>query len=369
MNKIKEWIVSHKVITIIIASVLAVGIALSIALPLALAHRTHTFVDKHNDTHYWLECSECGLQKDKFKATLDDPETEIANAVQFKDAEGEYYSNLKAECTGYYIAASTATRVDVVKKIVFTSDKYYTYNCGVGVGQPLEDLYVNEDSGCSRYTKENADKKWERISQDGHYSANALLASARNIIYRYGIDNFNYTYNTENNTYSATKLDGSTSIKVIHILKFANGKLVNMELDRVNSSNITTEHYSWTVSYGNASIEIPSDGDLATVPYITSKFILENVTLSKNTTRWFAIDISSDMFTGDSTDIQVMFTPSSGSTLPTLTFEIETTSDTEIEDESDTNGTGYFSGLSAGRCYIKVKASEACTGSLSVVIA
>lgn len=69
MNKIKEWIVSHKVISIIIASVLAVGIALSIALPLALACR-HSYewvvatpAGFGVDMKQREVCSECGNVK------------------------------------------------------------------------------------------------------------------------------------------------------------------------------------------------------------------------------------------------------------------------------------------------------------------
>lgn len=58
MEKIKQWIVSNKVWSIVIASVLVVAIALAIALPLALAHR-HTYSEdwSHDAVYHWHDCT------------------------------------------------------------------------------------------------------------------------------------------------------------------------------------------------------------------------------------------------------------------------------------------------------------------------
>lgn len=73
MGKIKQWIIAHKLWSIIIASVLVVGITLSISLPLALRHK-HTFSDawKVNETEHWHVCTgeKCDKTKDKEKHTF-----------------------------------------------------------------------------------------------------------------------------------------------------------------------------------------------------------------------------------------------------------------------------------------------------------
>ena len=58
MEKIKQWIVSNKVWSIVIASVLVVAITLAIALPLALAHR-HTYSEdwSHDASYHWHDCT------------------------------------------------------------------------------------------------------------------------------------------------------------------------------------------------------------------------------------------------------------------------------------------------------------------------
>lgn len=95
MEKFKNWIIAHKLVSIIIASVLVVGITLAIVLPLTLVHKhafseswsvdeahhwhacvseeceetkdyaEHTFVAKNDETKRWQECSVCGYKKDE----------------------------------------------------------------------------------------------------------------------------------------------------------------------------------------------------------------------------------------------------------------------------------------------------------------
>ena len=62
--KLKAWIIGHKVVSIIIASVLTVGIACSIILPIALKHE-HEYATTYSTdaTNHWYEC-ECGEKKD-----------------------------------------------------------------------------------------------------------------------------------------------------------------------------------------------------------------------------------------------------------------------------------------------------------------
>ncbi len=70
MGKIKQWIVSNKVWSIVIASVLVVAIALAIALPLALSHR-HTWTWSHDTVYHWHACTgkKCDEITDKAEHT------------------------------------------------------------------------------------------------------------------------------------------------------------------------------------------------------------------------------------------------------------------------------------------------------------
>lgn len=72
MGKIKQWIVSNKVWSIVIASVLVVAIALAIALPLALRHKHEYSEDWSKDaTCHWHACTgkKCDEITDKAEHT------------------------------------------------------------------------------------------------------------------------------------------------------------------------------------------------------------------------------------------------------------------------------------------------------------
>lgn len=75
MGKFKQWIVAHKLVSIIIASVLVVGIALAIALPLTLVHK-HTFSQdwSADASYHWHECTSesCDEKIDFEEHTFDD---------------------------------------------------------------------------------------------------------------------------------------------------------------------------------------------------------------------------------------------------------------------------------------------------------
>lgn len=66
-GKIKAWIIGHKLVSIIIASVLVVGIGCAIVLPIALKE-DHTFGTEleYDDTYHYYAC-ECGEKKGKEK--------------------------------------------------------------------------------------------------------------------------------------------------------------------------------------------------------------------------------------------------------------------------------------------------------------
>lgn len=398
MSGIKQWIVSHKLATIITAIVLVAGITLGIVLPIALRHEhtygeawekdatyhyhactgegcdekkdkaEHTFVDKNNATQYWSECSVCGYQQEKIEAKVTD--AQLANAILFKDAEGKYYTNFYAECTGFDTLAS-----NVVEKVKYTVDKYYRYNCGLRATDPLEEIYANfNDDGAethAKYTKNHADAEWEKTTGRYHYTESNLLNNAKSTLFMYGTNGFTFEYNEASNTYVATKSDSSiTSTR--NTIKFANGKLVSVVVERIKtSSQEAIVQYSWTISYGDATIELPSDDEIITpVPYKTSEneFALENLALTAGETEWFVIEITEAMLGSyDSTDIQANFNAGEGRAK--LTIAIENAAGTAITNDSTTNGKGYFEGLSAGKYYIKITADAGCSGSLTVVFA
>lgn len=70
MEKIKQWIISHKLVSIIIASALVVCITLAIVLPLTLVKK-HNFSETWtvDATHHWHLCTDEGCEKTKGKET------------------------------------------------------------------------------------------------------------------------------------------------------------------------------------------------------------------------------------------------------------------------------------------------------------
>lgn len=565
-GKFKQWILAHKLASIITASALVVCVTLSIVLPITLSHKhkydekwaynatshwhecmgekcdktkdnaEHTFVNKNDDTQYWSECSVCGYQKEKINAKVTD--TQLANAIQFIDADGNYYTNLQAECEGY-----NSVSENVAKKLKLTEDNFYFYDSTNGTENPQYLMYAKGSGNSkSEYKRMNDNASW--IKETGTFM-NTLAAYVKPRIFMVSIDGSAFDYNSEDNTYRAETPFGSSLIK--YTIKFANGKMVSVVLERIKDTQQVTQRYSWTISYGNATVElpevtavtktqwenllafsdvnnftqsltmtdrtiitkvtensaslvrrmpqpvgtsveiydlankkhytqsnlrvkytvtdessltfdtmlssvgspaniyssiknsfddftynadekvyykasaridsedrqdvkltfndarltkveykttktsgaqytttitytygdtiviIPSDSDVATlVPYesSSSKFLLNNITLSAGEFRWFVIDITSAMITGGSssaTDIITTFDVGTGSTLPTISFTVKDKNGDSIEDESETNGSGQFAGLTAGKCYIMITASEDCTGSLSVV--
>lgn len=211
---------------------------------------THTFVAKHDSTQYWQECSVCGQQSEKTTATVN--ETTLKNALEFKDAEGNYYTNAVAECEG-----SLYSNINVVKTVKFTNGVFYKYDSTLGTSTPKELIYSKEtDDTKVIYSKMDKNSGWIKTTQS---FSNNLQAYAKSTIFT-GTStpqNLEFTYDEESNTYSATTKNGSDDF--IYTLKFANGKLVNIYVKRITTENVTNLDYTWTISYDTATIEIPSD--------------------------------------------------------------------------------------------------------------
>lgn len=396
MEKFKQWIVSHKLVSIIIASVLVVGITLAIVLPLTLVHKhafnenwstdatyhwhvcadescseiadkgKHTFINKNDATYYWLECSVCGYQQEKINATVSSEA--LANALQFKDATGVDYTNWEA-------ANFDNLSNKVTTKVKFTGDRYYRYVEGTSAA--LEGMYLNfNNNGVlthAKYERNDLEDKWTKTLGYANYSD--LDTLAKGLVGVTSLSTLTFSYNGSNNTYSTTKaVDGNTNDE--YILKFANGKLVGVRTLRtrtIGENSLIISDISWTISYGNTTIEEPEDSEvITTVPYKTSgnKFLLENVNLVAGETKMFVFEVKADMLgSSASGDVQVDVVAGEGETLPTLTIAIEDSEGVAITNDSATNGSGYFEGLSAGKYIVKITANEDCTGSLSIVFA
>ncbi len=397
MEKFKQWIVSHKLVSIIIASVLVVGITLAIVLPLTLVHKhafnenwstdatyhwhvcadescneiadkeKHTFVNKNDATYYWLECSVCGYQQEKINATVSSEA--LANALQFKDATGVDYTNWEA-------ANFDNLSNKVTKKIKLTANGFYRYIEEKLASEPLEGMYLNNGVlTYAKYERNDLEDRWTKTLGNGYYDNSELAAIATRLVGVKSVSTSTFSYNESNNTYSTTKAVND-NINDEYILKFANGKLVGVRTLRtrtIGENSSITSDISWTISYGNTTIEEPEDSEvITTVPYKTSgnKFLLENVNLVAGETKMFVFEVKADMLGSyDTSDVQVDVVAGEGETLPTLTIAIEDSEGVAITNDSATNGSGYFEGLSAGKYIVKITANEDCTGSLSIVFA
>lgn len=217
----------------------------------------HTFVEQHNETQYWQECSVCGYQKDVVTATVDN--TTLANALDFKDADGNFYTNWQAECVN-----QENETIEITKQ---TEEAAYIYLRSLN---PETSIYVNIETNSSvKYSKtNNADVKWTKTERASTYNLNTLAKSALSIS---DLKDLTFTYNTEDKMYHATQEITSTStfkISSEYTLKFVNGKLVGIT-QKTTKTTLSTEEsivtgvLTWTISYGNATIELPTASEIA----------------------------------------------------------------------------------------------------------
>lgn len=114
MEKFKQWIVSHKLIAIIIASVLAVGIILAIVLPIALNQHTFSESWSVDSKYHWHMCTDEGCAKTKDKQQHDFDESSKCKVCQktefvlvldagdtpYEIGEGFFQTNWITTCSG-----------------------------------------------------------------------------------------------------------------------------------------------------------------------------------------------------------------------------------------------------------------------------
>lgn len=131
MGKIKQWIVSHKLISIAAASVLAVGVSLSVALPLALGHK-HVYGEswESNDTGHYHEC-ECGhkskaeehaWEEDVYESSSPTGHTFRCSICGYlKEEDHEFESDTSTNCR---ICEYTRTATTLGFKSAYTAKTY-----------------------------------------------------------------------------------------------------------------------------------------------------------------------------------------------------------------------------------------------------
>lgn len=448
MDKIKQWIVSHKLISIIIASVLTVGIALSVALPLALSHK-HTFsedwtageethwhactgegcdeksdetahVFRNNeiniDTHK-LECSDCGyvtgelaheyeVRYDEFghwetctgceniineaghnfvsrtegaqklkvcsdcgySIVTSISEERFENAMALKDENGNYYTNFDM----LYMNGEG----NKVRQYKVTENAAYKYGISSDSNN-LETVWTNENGKDVIYTKYNAESKWRREQEEttDMNFANRILPLTSLFL---GQENITYdlikdSYNESDFAYHVTYPISSYSMAVA--LYFEGGKLVKIsyEITISSSSSLTGTR---TITYGNAEINIPSESEsVIKVNFDETAYTfttIENVNLVAGEAKWFKVELDdtkhSTSKVGSGYELSGSFTTTADGNTITITAEKE--DHTPITNDAAAGSKLFsFDELSDGVYFIKITATENCTGSFSIAFA
>lgn len=177
-----------------------------------------------------------------------------------------------------------------------------------------------------------------------------------------------FTFSNEDQMYLSPSYvhEGVTYTNIA--LKFDNNCLIYAEYE------VNGKKYTLKVEYENIVIETPGGIDgktkekAITVPYTTDNgFSWEDSTLYEGD-NWFVINITSELYEANkklsgNCDIEGAFTTTGSAT---LTITADNSSGTILTNSASGNGNMKFTGLSAGKYYIKITASEACTGSLNI---
>lgn len=197
------------------------------------------------------------------KTTVDD--TTLAYALEFKDANGDKYTNWQAE------------KVDNRKNeklltVKYTKDDsveaYYSY-----AENSAEKIYINStESGTKFYTfyeKLHEDYGWTKTRAKGSF-ANLNNTAIQNLQIK-DLSTETFTRNSKDGSYDFTKLSEETETskeQIAYKLKFSNDKMISVNIIKTKTTlaTDTTEEevetiydWTWTISYDTATIEIPSD--------------------------------------------------------------------------------------------------------------
>lgn len=179
-----------------------------------------------------------------------------ANAMEFKNDQGEYYDNI--DILLEVIKGEDKTKTFQVKA---TKKAAYAYSTADDA-KDLETIWTNENGKGVIYTKETAESKWVRTEQEEEFkdftsiiAKYAAFSSVANYKKSLPFDT-KLEYNEEDQMYHGS-YNQSSSITIDVSLKFENGKLVKVGYLATNSNTSNTSVTERTITYGKASISIP----------------------------------------------------------------------------------------------------------------
>lgn len=175
---------------------------------------------------------------------------QFVNALSFQDKNGDYYKNFKR------IAKNKGGKV--VGELIVTENIVYQLKVNANTGDKTYIYYTNEDGKGVTYTAVN-DGKFVRATRTARFDVGELI-SDNNTFLEYASDPYgyeNFEYKKEDKKYHDTVTDDNFIIK----LQFENKKLVNVYLGVLLTPTETGT--TWTISYGDAELTIPSGDQLA----------------------------------------------------------------------------------------------------------
>lgn len=329
----------------------------------------HTFVKKYDDTQYWQECSICGHQKEKITATVD--ETTFANALEFKDAEGNLYLNWEVEVKN--------KSGEVIKIAKMTENASYEYDTLYSKTAELDALYrilANVNGKARTLNKYNDSGMWVKTNEysAGKYTNDTLANLPKSTLSAFwpNLDELEFTYNKEDQMYHAVEY--SDPSQFYYDIKFENGKIVNYvyTVKIVSGDVVTTvEIYTFTISYGNTTIDLPENSEIATpIAYNSTAFSykLESASLSEGA-NWFMINVTDELFNANKDtvtnkcEILGEFTTSDSAT---FTIIVKDENGTQLDNIASDSNEFDCEITTAGKYYIKVTASADCTGTWDI---
>lgn len=263
MKVIKDWIIAHKLLSIIIATIVVVGITTSIILPITLKHR-HNFVTEwsYDNESHWNICTgkKCNEVADKTAHIYDseaDANCKVCGATRTlptrykaKD-EAEWNSAISLKNINHF--SVTVDNDEFYGEIIRNGDviKLVEYEKGESGKQKVGETYYVKD-GESYYRVslvEGSEEIYERKYSDKENYDEMLESFVLFVLGKCKYSDF--TFNEANNSYSN---EDATSV---HTLTFVGGKIFKVEavvkglfadyLDMAVVTTITFEENELTV--------------------------------------------------------------------------------------------------------------------------
>lgn len=286
MKSLKNWIVTHKLLSIILAIVIVVGATLAIVLPIALAHK-HEFSTTwtYDEENHWHACTgeDCNELQDKAAHVYDnacDADCNVCGAVRtvephVYDDEADktcnvcgaertlptrYQAKDEAEWNAAFDFAKTAqfsaTADNATQKAVIARDGDVISFIGYvasdsGMVKNHEIYYVKDgdnyyqvywaDSTGANYERETIDKaEYEMMFK------NVLSIMIGDLKFS------DFTFDATSNKYS------NADATITHTLTFVGGVLTKIEATAPNGNPTATEPVSITITFEKNTITVPS---------------------------------------------------------------------------------------------------------------